>query len=100
MAELRRIRDAGCRVVSFPENPTGFGQPWIHWGHWDRLFAEIVERDMAVAVHIGTSGGLLPTPSLESPADVGVTLLNIKIAEAIRTSCSHPCCSNFPSSAS
>src|SRR5258708_3357842 len=56
VAELRRIRDAGCRVVSFPENPTGFGQPSVHWGHWDRLFAEIVERDMAVAGHICTRG--------------------------------------------
>jgi predicted TIM-barrel fold metal-dependent hydrolase len=96
VAELRRIRAAGCRVVSFPENPTGFGQPSIHWGHWDRLFAEIVERDMAVAVHIGTSGGLLPTPSMESPADVGVTLLNIKIAEAMTDLLFSPLLLKFP----
>jgi predicted TIM-barrel fold metal-dependent hydrolase len=96
VGELRRIRDAGCRVVSFPENPTGFGQPSVHWGHWDRLFAEIVERDMTVAMHIGTSGGLLPTPSMESPADVGVTLLNIKIAEAMTDLLFSPLLLKFP----
>lgn len=96
IAELERINDAGCKVVSFPENPTGFGQPSIHWGHWDRLFAAIVERGMVVAIHIGTSGGLLPTPSMESPADVGVTLLNIKIAEAVADLLFSPLLLKFP----
>ena len=36
IAELKRINLAGVKVVSFPENPTAFGQPSIHWGHWDR----------------------------------------------------------------
>jgi predicted TIM-barrel fold metal-dependent hydrolase len=96
IAELRRVNEAGCGVVSFPENPTGFGQPSIHWGHWDRLFAEIIERNMTVAIHIGTSGGLLPTPSMESPADVGVTLLNIKIAEAMTDLLFSPLLLKFP----
>jgi predicted TIM-barrel fold metal-dependent hydrolase len=96
IAELERIADAGVGVVSFPENPTAFGQPSIHWGHWDRLFAKIVERDMAVAIHIGTSGGLLPTPSLESPADVGVTLLNIKTADAVADLLFSPLLLKFP----
>src|SRR5690606_30136874 len=42
VAELKRINDRGVKVVSFPENPTAFGQPSIHWGHWDPLFAEVV----------------------------------------------------------
>jgi predicted TIM-barrel fold metal-dependent hydrolase len=96
IAELKRINDAGVKVVSFPENPTAFGQPSIHWGHWDRLFAEIVARGMTVAIHIGTSGGLLPTPSMESPADVGVTLLNIKIAEAVADLLFSPLLLKFP----
>jgi predicted TIM-barrel fold metal-dependent hydrolase len=96
IAELKRINDAGVRVVSFPENPTAFGQPSIHWGHWDKLFQEIVARGMSVAIHIGTSGGLLPTPSMESPADVGVTLLNIKIAEAVADLLFSPLLLKFP----
>lgn len=96
IAELRRVAKAGFRVVSFPENPTAFGQPSIHWGHWDRLFAEIVDHDMSVAIHIGTSGGVLPTPSLESPADAGVTLLNIKIAEAMADLLFSPLLLKFP----
>lgn len=96
LAELRRISDAGVRVICFPENPTAFGQPSLHWGHWDRLFAEIVARDITVAIHIGTSGGLLPTPSMESPADVGVTLLNIKIAEAVADLMFSPLLRTFP----
>lgn len=95
IAELRRINDAGCRVICFPENPTAFGQPSIHWGHWDRLFAEIVAREMTVAIHIGTSGPL-PTPSIESPADVGVTLLNIKIAESMTDLLFSPLLLKFP----
>ncbi len=96
IAELERINDAGVGVVSFPENPTAFGQPSIHWGHWDRLFAAIVDRGMVVAIHIGTSGGLLPAPSMESPADVGVTLLNIKIAEAVADLLFSPLLLKFP----
>ena len=95
--EVQRVAAAGVTVVSFPENPTAFGQPSIHWGHWDPLFAEIVGQDMAVAIHIGTSGGLLPTPSMESPADVGVTLLNIKIAEAVADLLFSPLLLKFPS---
>jgi predicted TIM-barrel fold metal-dependent hydrolase len=96
ITELKRIGDAGVKVVSFPENPTAFGQPSIHWGHWDPLFAAIVERGMTLAIHIGTSGGLLPTPSMESPADVGVTLLNIKIAEAVADLLFSPALLKFP----
>ena len=96
IAELERITELGVRVISFPENPVGFGQPSIHWGHWDRLFAAIVERGVTVAIHIGTSGGLLPTPSMESPADVGVTLLNIKIAEAVTDLLFSPLLLKFP----
>jgi predicted TIM-barrel fold metal-dependent hydrolase len=96
IAELKRINDAGVKVVSFPENPTAFGQPSIHWGHWDPLFSELVDRGMTVAIHIGTSGGLLPTPSMESPADVGVTLLNIKIAEAVADLLFSPLLLKFP----
>ena len=96
VAELERINDRGVRVVSFCENPTAFGQPSIHWGHWDPLFARIVEREMTVAIHIGTAGGLLPAPSMESPADVGITLLNIKIAEAVADLVFSPLLLKFP----
>jgi predicted TIM-barrel fold metal-dependent hydrolase len=96
VGELRRMADAGARVVSFPENPSAFGQPSVHWGHWDRLFAEIVERGMVVAIHIGTSGGILGTPSLESPADVGITLLNIKIADTMTDLLFSPLLRKFP----
>jgi predicted TIM-barrel fold metal-dependent hydrolase len=96
IAELKRANEAGVRIVSFPANPTAFGQPSFHWGHWDPLFREITERGMTVAIHIGTSGGLLPTPSMESPADVGITLLNINIAEAVADLLFSPLLLKFP----
>ena len=96
IAELKRVHEKGVQIVTFPENPTAFGQPSIHWGHWDPLFTEITERNMTVAVHIGTAGGLLPTPSMESPADVGITLLNIKIAEAVADLLFSPLLLKFP----
>ena len=97
IAELKRANEAGVQIVTFPANPTAFGQPSIHWGHWDTLFREITERGMTVAIHIGTSGGLLPTPSMESPADVGITLLNINIAEAVADLLFSPLLLKFPS---
>jgi predicted TIM-barrel fold metal-dependent hydrolase len=95
IAELRRMAARGVRVVSFPENPTSFGQPSIHWGHWDRFFAEVVDLGMAVAIHIGTSGPL-DAPSMESPALVGTVLLNIKIADALTDLLFSPLLTKFP----
>jgi predicted TIM-barrel fold metal-dependent hydrolase len=95
IAELRRMAARGVRVVSFPENPTSFGQPSVHWGHWDGFFAEVVNLGMVVAVHIGTAGPL-PAPSLESPALVGTTLLNIKIAETLTDLLFSPLLQKFP----
>lgn len=95
IAELRRMSARGVRIVSFPENPTSFGQPSIHWGHWDRFFAEVVDLGMSVAIHIGTSGPL-DAPSMESPALVGTVLLNIKIADALTDLLFSPLLTKFP----
>ena len=95
IAELRRMAARGVRVISFPENPTSFGQPSIHWGHWDRFFAEVVDLGMSVAIHIGTSGPL-DAPSMESPALVGTVLLNIKIADALTDLLFSPLLTKFP----
>ncbi|WP_174273953.1 amidohydrolase family protein, partial [Sphingomonas bacterium] len=79
IAEVRRMAARGVTVVTFPEQPVAYGLPSIHSGHWDRLFGTITEYDMTVAIHIGTSGGTAQPPSLDSPADVGNTLINIQI---------------------
>ncbi len=80
-AEVLRIARKDVRVVCFPENPTSFGLPSIHSGHWDRLFETLADLDLAVAMHIGTGPLYAPTP--ESPCDVQNTLLNVKIVEAV-----------------
>jgi len=83
VAEDERMARRGVNVVTFPEQPIAYGFPSIHSGHWDRLFAAITAQDMTVTIHIGTSGGTAQPPSLDSPADVGNTLINIQIVEPV-----------------
>jgi predicted TIM-barrel fold metal-dependent hydrolase len=96
ITELKRMKARGCEVVTFPEQPTAYGLPSIHSGHWDRLFSVITDLDMTVAIHIGTSGGTAQPPSLDSPADVGNTLINIQIVEPVADLIFSPILRNNP----
>jgi predicted TIM-barrel fold metal-dependent hydrolase len=81
--EVRRMAKKGVRVVAFPENAPGYGLPSIHQSIWDPFFKEVVHHDMSLVVHIGTSGAQLAAPSLECPAIVAGTTLNMKIADSL-----------------
>ena len=96
IAELERMRAQDCAVVTFPEQPVAYGLPSIHSGHWDRLFAAITDLDITVAIHIGTSGGTAQPPSLDSPADVGNTLINIQIVGPVADLIFSPILRNHP----
>lgn len=96
IAEATRVAARGVNVVVFPEMPVNYGQPSVHSGHWDRLFAAIVDLDMTVAIHIGTSGGGAAPPSLDSPADVGNTLINIQIVSPVADLIFSPLLRKFP----
>ncbi|MET0985393.1 MAG: amidohydrolase family protein [Steroidobacteraceae bacterium] len=78
--EIRRAARKGARAVTFPENAAALGLPSIHTGHWDRVFEACVEEDLVICIHIGTGGGFR-FPSLDSPADVAITTMNITLAD-------------------
>lgn len=96
IAELERMKARGCEVATFPEQPIAYGLPSIHSNHWDRLFAAITDLDMTVTIHIGTSGGTAQPPSLDSPADVGNTLINIQIVEPVADLVFSPILRKYP----
>jgi predicted TIM-barrel fold metal-dependent hydrolase len=55
-AEVRRCADRGVRAVTFPESTAPFDQPSFRTDHWDPVWDAVTETDMAVCIHIGTSG--------------------------------------------
>ncbi len=61
--EIRRTAALGTRGITFSEGPHLLGYPSIHDAHWDPVWEAVTETDMAVCLHIGSSGqGLEPQP--------------------------------------
>jgi predicted TIM-barrel fold metal-dependent hydrolase len=63
--EVLRCAARGVRAVSFPENPYPVGLPSFNSDSWDPLWRAVVETDMAVCLHVGTSG-VVHEPSPDS----------------------------------
>lgn len=72
-AEIHRCAGMGVRAVSFPESTAPFDQPSFHTTHWDPVWQACVETDIAVCIHIGTSGRTL-LPSDDASFSVAVAL--------------------------
>jgi predicted TIM-barrel fold metal-dependent hydrolase len=72
-AEIRRNAARGARAVTFPENPVPLGLPSFSTDHWDPVWQAAVETDIAVCMHIGTSG-VVPMASPDSPFVQGIAL--------------------------
>lgn len=72
-AEIHRCAGMGVRAVSFPESTAPFDQPSFHTTHWDPVWQAAVETDMAVCIHIGTSGRTF-LPSDDATFSVAVAL--------------------------
>jgi predicted TIM-barrel fold metal-dependent hydrolase len=81
VAEVQRLADKGCHAITFPENPEPLGQPSLHTGHWDRLFAVCQDLGTVVCMHIGSSGKSAFT-SHDAPASVPMTLSGMSSAYA------------------
>jgi len=80
VAEIKRVARKGARAITFPENTTKFGLPSIHQEYWNPIWQACVDEDMTLAVHIGSGGGFR-FPSLDSPMDVGMSTMNLFMAE-------------------
>ena len=72
-AEVRRCAALGARAITFPENPVPLGLPSFSTEHWDPLWDAACETDIAVCMHIGTSG-VVPMASSDSPFIQGIAL--------------------------
>lgn len=72
-AEIHRCAGIGVRAVSFPESTAPFDQPSFHTTHWDPVWQACVETDIAVCIHIGTSGRTF-LPSDDASFSVAVAL--------------------------
>jgi predicted TIM-barrel fold metal-dependent hydrolase len=81
--EIRRVAALGCHSLTFTENPVELGYPSFHQEHWDPMFEAMVDVDMILNIHLGSSGKLAVTAP-EAPMDVMITLqpMNICMAAA------------------
>ncbi|MCB1260229.1 MAG: amidohydrolase family protein, partial [Acidimicrobiales bacterium] len=66
---------------TFTENPAKLGLPSFHSDHWDPLWRALVEHDVVLSVHLGSSGELVVTAP-DAPMDVMITLQPMNICQA------------------
>jgi predicted TIM-barrel fold metal-dependent hydrolase len=80
-AEVRRVAAKGCRSITFTENPATLGYPSFHDASWDPLWGAVVDEDLVVSIHLGSSGKLAVTAP-DAPVDVMITLQPMNICQA------------------
>jgi predicted TIM-barrel fold metal-dependent hydrolase len=73
-AEIRRNAERGFTSVTFPERPHEIGLPSL-WErhHWDPIIEAVVETDMVLSLHVGSSGIEVGPPG-GAPLQIGATL--------------------------
>ncbi|HEX4017652.1 MAG TPA: amidohydrolase family protein [Frankiaceae bacterium] len=80
-AEVRRMAAKGVHSITFTENPATLGYPSFHEGHWDPLWKALVDENVVLSIHLGSSGKLAIT-SPDAPVDVMITLQPMNICQA------------------
>ncbi len=80
-AEVARLAAKGVHSLTFTENPAKLGLPSFHSDHWDPLWRALVEHDVVLSVHLGSSGELVVTAP-DAPMDVMITLQPMNICQA------------------
>ena len=81
-AEIRRCAALGARAVTFPENTAALGEPSFHTRHWDPVWEAVTETDIAVCMHIGTSG-VMAMPSEDASFAIGIAIANVNSFSAL-----------------
>jgi predicted TIM-barrel fold metal-dependent hydrolase len=79
--EVRRVAAKGCHSITFTENPATLGYPSFHSDYWDPLWQALVDCDVVLSVHLGSSGQLTVTAP-DAPVDVMITLQPMNICQA------------------
>ncbi|ONH61561.1 amidohydrolase [Frankia sp. CcI49] len=80
-AEVRRLAAKGCHSITFTENPATLGLPSFHDEHWDPLWQALVDENVVLSIHLGSSGKLSVTAA-DAPVDVMITLQPMNICQA------------------
>jgi predicted TIM-barrel fold metal-dependent hydrolase len=80
-AEVHRMAAKGVHSVTFTENPATLGYPSFHEGYWDPLWQALVDENVVLSIHLGSSGKLAIT-SPDAPVDVMITLQPMNICQA------------------
>ena len=83
VAEIERCAAKGSRAVLFVENPHPLGLPSFPTGHWRPVFEACAATGLPLSMHIGTSSGLLVTPSPETTPSVGIALCGVNSMSAL-----------------
>jgi predicted TIM-barrel fold metal-dependent hydrolase len=71
--EIRRLGRLGFTAVTFPDTPYASGLPSCYTDHWDPIFKELCDQDIAMCLHIGGAFNLLERP-MEAPIDQRIIL--------------------------
>jgi len=76
VAEIRRCGERGFTAMTFPERPHMIGLPSL-WDreHWDPIMQAMVDTDMAICLHVGSSG-LNQAPPGAPSLQLGATLFS------------------------
>ena len=80
-AEVRRVAAKGCHSMTFTENPATLGYPSFHDKYWDPLWKALVDENVVLSIHLGSSGKLAITAP-DAPIDVMITLQPMNIVQA------------------
>ena len=83
VAEIERCAGKGSRAVLFVENPSPLGLPSFVSGHWRPVFEACNETGLSLSMHIGTSAGLLVSPSPDATPSVGIALCGVNSMSAL-----------------
>jgi len=82
IAELKRLADKGCKVVSINENPTKLGLPSVHNTYWEPFWKAIVDNDITITLHIG-AGNPTPHASMETPIEAWISTMQMSVCVGI-----------------
>jgi hypothetical protein len=93
--EVRRLAAAGCRAVTWSENPEKLGQPSFHNRHWDPFWAACEETGTVVCLHIGSSGSVVIT-SMEASINTMLTLQPVNLIQTAADLLWSPVLDRFP----
>lgn len=80
-AEVHRVAAKGCHSVTFTENPASLGYPSFHDPSWDPFWKALVDENVVLSIHLGSSGSLTVTAP-DAPMDVMITLQPMNICSA------------------